>query len=86
MQCSYKPGSVPRRGKHVLPQARRLPFIYSASHPAAPAFYPPLLTERHSGGQPSINVLHELAASRRHSPAITRRLVVSYTAFSPLLP
>ena len=29
--------------------------------------------------------LHELAASRRHSPPIARRLVVSYTTFSPLL-
>jgi len=28
--------------------------------------------------------LHELAASLRHSPPITRRLVVSYTTFSPL--
>ena len=28
--------------------------------------------------------LHELAAPRRHSPPITRRLVVSYTTFSPL--
>ena len=30
--------------------------------------------------------LHELAAPRRHSPTITRRLVVSYTTFSPLPP
>ena len=38
-----------------------------------------------SGGQPSHgDGLHELAASRWNSPAITRRLVVSYTTFSPL--
>ena len=28
--------------------------------------------------------IHELTASRRHSPTITRRLVVSYTTFSSL--
>ena len=37
-----------------------------------------------SGGQPSDDGLHELAASRWNSPSITRRLVVSYTTFSPL--
>ena len=39
-----------------------------------------------SGGQPSTDGIHELAASRWNSPAIARRLVVSYTAFSPLPP
>jgi len=39
-----------------------------------------------SGGQPSSDGLHELAAPRWHSPTITRRLVVSYTTFSPLPP
>ena len=39
-----------------------------------------------SGGQPSADGIHELAASRWNSPAIARRLVVSYTTFSPLPP
>ena len=38
----------------------------------------------YSGGQPSDDGLRELAAPSRHSPTITRRLVVSYTTFSPL--
>ena len=47
----------------------------------AQAFYPP---PYYSGGQPSDDGIHELAASSRHSPTITRWLVVSYTTFSPL--
>ena len=39
---------------------------------------------KHSGGQPSADGLHELAAPSRHSPMITHWLVVSYTTFSPL--
>jgi len=61
--------------------AGRLSFIYSASHPTAPAFYPP---PYYSGGQPSDDGLHELAAPRWNSPLIAQRLVVSYTTFSPL--
>ena len=65
--------------------SRRLPFIYTAGYPTAPAFYPPsYLPEGDSDGQPSTDGLRELAASRRDSPTITRRLVVSYTTFSPL--
>jgi len=39
---------------------------------------------RLSGGQPSVDGLRELAASRWNSTAVTNRLVVSYTTFSPL--
>ena len=38
----------------------------------------------YSGGQPSDDGLHELAASSGHSSTVTCRLVVSYTTFSPL--
>ena len=48
----------------------------------AQAFHPPSLLK--SGGQPSDDGLHELAASRWHGPPITWRPVVSYTTFSPL--
>ncbi len=64
-----------------LAEARCLPFIYYAGRPASPAFYPPSYC---SGGQPSDDGLHELAAPRWNSPTVARRLVVSYTAFSPL--
>ena len=37
-----------------------------------------------SGGQPSNDGIHELAALGWHSTLITQRLVVSYTTFSPL--
>lgn len=37
-----------------------------------------------SDGQSSNDGIRELAVSRRHSPMVTHRLVVSYTAFSPL--
>ena len=73
--CPCKPGSVPRLSGGCLS------FIYDASHPAPPAFYPPSYD---SGGQPSDDGIHELAAPSRHSPMITHRLVVSYTTFSPL--
>ena len=63
-----------------------LSFIYSMSRPMALAFYPPPHPpKRNSGGQPShVDGIHELAASSGNSPTITRRLVVSYTTFSPL--
>ena len=76
-QCPYTPGSVPEK-------IRCLSFIYAASHPAAPAFYPPSQNHFTRADNPPIDGLHELAASSRHSPTITRRLVVSYTTFSPL--
>ena len=45
------------------------------------------IRSRMFGRVPFINDgLHELAASSWHSPTITRRLVVSYTTFSPLPP
>ena len=59
-----------------------LPFIYCASRLAPLAFYPP--SSLWSDGTPSNDGIHELAAPRWHSPTITRRLVVSYTTFSPL--
>ena len=74
--CPYKPGSVPRL-------SRRLPFIYSAGYPAAPAFYPPSCRMA-LGGQPSDDGIRELAASRRNSSTVIRRLVGSYPTFSPL--
>ena len=73
--CPYKPGFVPRLSGGCLSS------IYNAGHPAPPAFYPP---SYNSGGQPSDDGIHELAAPSRHSPMITHRLVVSYTSFSPL--
>ena len=55
------------------------------SHPTTQAFYPPSLGSKPSGRRPSHDDgLRELAASHGHSPPITRRLVVSYTTFSPL--
>ena len=57
-----------------VPLAGCLSFIYSAGYPTALA----------SDGQPSADGIRELAASRWNSPTITRRLVVSYTTFSPL--
>ena len=70
--CPCKPGSVP------LPLVRdwRLSFIYYARRHASLAFYPP---SHCSGGRPSVDGIHELAASSGNSPTITRRLVVSYT-------
>ena len=59
-----------------------LPFIYYASRPASPAFYPP--PPLRSDGTPSSGGIHELAAPRWYSPMIAHRLVVSYTTFSPL--
>ena len=47
--CSYKPGSVPPKG--------RLSFIYSMSHPMAPAFYPPSFTR---AGNPQTTVYMNL--------------------------
>ena len=44
-----------------------LPFIYAASRPAAPAFYPPPYLQG-SGEQPSDDGLHELAASSPAQP------------------
>ena len=62
--------------------ASLLSFIYYASRPASPAFYPP--PSQWSDGTPSNDGIHELAAPRWYSPMITHRLVVSYTTFSPL--
>ena len=62
--------------------ASLLSFIYYASRPASPAFYPP--PSLWSDGTPSNDGIHELAAPRWYSPMITHRLVVSYTTFSPL--
>ena len=79
-QYPNKPGSVswPRRTGSSS-------FIQSASHPAAQAFYPPSSGSWPVGQATLIDDgIHELAASSQHSPAITRRLVVSYTTFSPL--
>jgi len=52
------------------------------NHSTAQAFHPPSLLK--SGGQPSDDGLHELAASRRHGLPVTWQPVVSYTTFSPL--
>ena len=79
-------------------QSRCLPFIYCPRHHEPLAFYPPSQSPavdaplwshhqsgEHSGGLPShVDGLHELAASSGNSPTVTRRLVVSYTTFSPL--
>ena len=52
------------------------------------AFYPPSRRSLAgaSGGQPSVDGIHELAAPSRYSTTVTSRLVVSYTTFSPLPP
>ena len=47
--CSCKPGSVPPKGS--------LSFIYSMSHPMAPAFYPPSFTR---AGNPQTTVYMNL--------------------------
>ena len=62
--------------------ASLLSFIYYASRPASPAFYPP--SSLWSDGTPSNDGIHELAAPRWYSPMVAHRLVVSYTTFSPL--
>jgi len=52
----------------------------------AQAFYPPSRNSLAgaSGGQPSVDGIHELAAPSRYSTTVASRLVVSYTTFSPL--
>ena len=81
MQCFYKPGSVPDA------TGCQVPAIYLLRRsPCGSSVLPSIAELLHSGGQPSVDGLHELAASSGHSPTITRRLVVSYTTFSPLLP
>ena len=70
--------------KHCL----RKPGSVLACHLSSPRVTPWLkrsTLHRKSGGQPSDDGIRELAAPSRHSPTITRRLVVSYTTFSPLL-
>lgn len=62
----------------------------SACHLSRPWVAPRLkhstLHRKHvSDGQPSNDGIRELAAPRRYNPMIAHRLVVSYTAFSPLL-
>ena len=69
--------------KHCL----RKPGSVLACHLSSPRVTPWLkrsTLHRKSGGQPSDDGIRELAAPSRHSPTITRRLVVSYTTFSPL--
>jgi len=70
--------------KHCL----RKPGSVLACHLSSPRVTPWLkrsTLHRKSDGQPSDDGIRELAAPSRHSPTITRRLVVSYTTFSPLL-
>jgi len=71
--CPYKPGSVLTEASacHLSTTHLAIRLQRSTLH-------------RKSGGQPSDDGLHELAAPRWNSPPITRRLVVSYTTFSPL--
>ena len=71
--CPYKPGSVPRKA---------VPVIYLVhKSPCGSSILPSIV---YSGGQPSDDGIHELAAPSRYSPMITHWLVVSYTTFSPL--
>ena len=63
---------------------RRVPVIYLLRGLRRGSSVLPSIVSGDSGGQPSADGLHELAASRRHSPQIALRLVVSYTTFSPL--
>jgi len=52
--------------------------------PYGSSILPSIVALRHSGGQPSADGIRELAASRRNSTTVTRRLVGSYPTFSPL--
>ena len=63
--------------------AWQVPVIYLVHASPHGSSIPPSIVLR-SDGPPSDDGIHELAASRGHSTAITRRLVVSYTTFSPL--
>ena len=65
---------------------RQVPVIYLVRKlPCGSSVLPSIVShEGSSGGQPSVDGIRELAAPSRHSPTIARRLVVSYTAFSPL--
>ncbi len=82
-----------RKKKDSVPISR-VPFLNNLSVRKAPAIYlvykSPYSSSilpsvaNMSSGQPSNDGIRELAASRRHSPMITHRLVVSYTTFSPL--
>ena len=77
--CRYKPGSV------------RCCFLQRACHLSNPHVATRLQrstlhrSQRLWADNPIDDGIHELAAPRRHSPPIARRLVVSYTTFSPLL-
>ena len=63
--------------------AWQVPVIYLVHASPHGSSIPPSIVLR-SDGPPSDDGIHELAASRGHSTAIARRLVVSYTTFSPL--
>ena len=84
----YKPGSVPRRLRYspysFLRGACHLSTTQVTLRLQRSTLHRSYLTAS-SGGQPwHGDGIHELAASRRYSSPITRRLVVSYTTFSPL--
>jgi len=64
---------------------RCLSFIYSAGRPTAQAFYPPPhLPKGNSGGFPVSVVYMNLQPLVSTARTVSRRLVVSYTTFSPL--
>lgn len=79
-QWSYKPGSVPTA---LLPTVSVIYLLRMSPHGSSIL---PSAVSMLSGGQPSDDGLRELAASRWHSPPITRRLVVSYTHLLTLTP
>ena len=62
-----------------------VPVIYLLRRsPYGSSILPSIVSRMTSGGLPSADGLHELAAPSRPSQTITRLLVVSYTTFSPL--
>ena len=71
-----------------MPILLLVPAIYLLrTSPCVSSVLPSIASRRNSGGLPLHgDGIHELAASSGNSPPITRRLVVSYTTFSPLPP
>lgn len=70
---------------HLSIIAECLSFIYADSHLSAQAFYPPPHPRKENlGGLPRSVVYMNLQLLDSTARTITRRLVVSYTTFSPL--
>ncbi len=79
-QCPCKPGSVSHVFRHAMSVIYLRHELPRGSSILPSIVYPEAL------GRTALcdDGIRELAASRRNSPTVTRRLVVSYTTFSPL--